>query len=127
MSAKIALQCQSRLLQQSLEKFLKGQIVPIDSAQLVITDHPLKIDKPTLLIGIDENSDLKKPFSRSQLLLKLEEKLAQTSTFTAMQALKEDENPPSLEEKIADIMKRYTKEVIDTVKEHYEDQNQSLY
>ncbi len=119
MPPKVSIYCHSQLLQKSLEKFLEGMLVPIESADIVITDHPVQIDKPLLRIGLDDGADLKKPFSRSQLMIKLEEKAAQSATRRVMHDFAEDEEP-SLEEKIGEILKRYTQEVIATVKEHYE-------
>ena len=119
MPPKVALLCRSQLLEQSLKKFLNGMIAPVESADILVTDHEVDIDKPLLRIGLDDRADLKKPFSRSQLMIKLEEKAAQSTTQSVMHAFTEDEES-SLEEKIGEILKRYTQEVIETVKEHYE-------
>jgi len=120
-SMKVAVHCHSKLLQKSLEKFLSTMIVSIETADIIVSDRPIQSEKPILYIGTNEDADLKKPFSRSQLMIKLEEKLAQNSTQTAMEAMVDEEEPSlGLEEKIAEIMKRYTQEVIETVKEYYE-------
>ena len=118
MPPKVAIVCRSKLLTESLEKFLSGLIVSAEEADVILTDYPLQSHIPTLRIGTDEEADLKKPFSRSQLMIKLEEKAAQSKTQSAMSEIVEEE--ASLEEKIAEVMKRYTRELIETVKEHYE-------
>ncbi len=71
---KIAIQCQSPLLQRSLELFLKDYLSLPRSSDIIIRDRAIIDDeKRTLTIGNFENSDLKKPFSKAQLIYRLEQ------------------------------------------------------
>jgi len=72
---KIALSCRSILLEKSLRRFLGEHLVPESDAELIVTDHPLQSEKPVLRIGTDSGADLGKPFSKSRLMIKIEEKL----------------------------------------------------
>lgn len=69
---KVAIECRSPLLQKSLENFLDGHLSSPHSCDILLSDEPL--DRENLLrIGSDENADILKPFSKSQLFLKLEQ------------------------------------------------------
>jgi hypothetical protein len=71
---KIAVECQSPLLQKSLEIFLKNYISSAKKSDIVIRDTPcMKTEtKPCFYIGNERQADLMKPFSKSQLILALE-------------------------------------------------------
>lgn len=69
---KIALICDSLLLQKSLETYLKGDIVSYEYAELVICDKLRKIDKPTLLVSHTKKADLRVPFTKAELFWVLE-------------------------------------------------------
>jgi len=69
---KVCLMCQSVLLELALKKFLKQRITTFKESDVVITDRPLEINKPFLLIGSDAHADLQKPFTHASLLLQLE-------------------------------------------------------
>lgn len=65
--------CASPLLRQSLEKFLAEHIVSYQECDLVLADRELDIDKPCLMIANSEEADIQKPFTRTQLVLALEQ------------------------------------------------------
>jgi len=69
---KVAVICDSPLLEKSIKNFLKEYITPLGICDFVISDKKRELHKPIFYIGNHENSDLKKPFSKSTLLLKLE-------------------------------------------------------
>ena len=123
---KVALACRSVLLEQSLGKFLKNRLVPLDEAELLITDHPMRSDRPTFRIGTDRDADLQKPFSRSQLMIRLEEKMHRLLQKEKIDSLAEEADPiseksqKSLEEKIEVLTRRFVTELTHTIKEHYE-------
>ena len=72
---KIAIQCDSPLLQRSLELFLEGNLSSLRQCDLLIRDKNIHDDQyPTFIIGSDESSDLIKPFSKAQLLHALNQK-----------------------------------------------------
>ncbi len=115
---KIALSCRSILLEKSLRKFLEAYLVPDHEADLIIADHPMNSEKPMLRIGADHEADLSKPFSRSRLMIKLEEKLRADRTKEAVTRLAIEEE--GLEEKIARAAQRFAEELTEIIKEHYE-------
>lgn len=82
---KLAIQCESPLLQQSLELFLVGHLTSLKQAQLIIRDTKTDDDTNALWISADENADVQKPFSRSQLMLAIEAKLRTNETVSSYQ------------------------------------------
>jgi hypothetical protein len=120
---KVALACRSALLEQSLEKFLKNRLVSPEDADLLITDYPMRSDRPVFRIGMDKDADLQKPFSRSQLMIRLEEKVQRQLQKEKIASLAEETEPASqksLEEKIEALTRRFVTELTHTIKEHYE-------
>lgn len=89
---KIAIQCESPLLQQSLELFLAGHLTSLKQSELVIRDVPVEDDAHALWISTDPNADVKKPFSRSQLMLAIEAKLQNSASVDSFEAMVEEEN-----------------------------------
>ncbi len=118
---KIALSCRSVLLEKSLRKFLKNHIVLDHEADLIITDHNIKSKKTVLRIGIDKEADLNKPFSRSRLMIKIEEKLQANDTKNVLgKELRFIDEEETLEEKIEKITYNFIKELTEIIKKHYE-------
>ena len=69
---KVKIECDSPLLQKSLEYFLKDFI---DQNGVLITDNP---QKDGIIIG----KDIKKPFTKTSLILQLQNKtLPQSNSF----------------------------------------------
>ena len=115
---KIALACQSVLLEKSLRKFLKNRLVGEYEADIVISDHTMECDRPVLRIGTDPQADLKKPFSRSQLMIRLEERYDRFRAKERIEGVCEEE--PNLEERIETLTRRFVNELTHMIKEHYE-------
>lgn len=69
---KIAVLCDSPLLEKTLKNFLGNNVTPLGSCDFVVSDKKRELHKPVFIIGNDEDADLHKPFSRSSLMLKLE-------------------------------------------------------
>jgi hypothetical protein len=115
---KIALACQSVLLEKSLEIFLKSYISPYKQCDFVISDREIEIDKPLFYIAT-ENADLIMPFSKSSLMLKIE-------SFHGLLFEKEVEEKiekvdiDKLEEKIVKLTDSFRDDLIKTIKEHYD-------
>lgn len=66
---KVAIQCDSPLLQRSLELFLEGNLSSLRQCDILIRDKNIRDDQyPTFVVGVEESSDLIKPFSKAQLL-----------------------------------------------------------
>lgn len=65
---KVAIQCDSPLLQRSLELFLEGHLTSYRHCDILIRDKNIRDDEhPTFIIGTQEGSDLIKPFSKAEL------------------------------------------------------------
>lgn len=72
---KVAIQCDSPLLQRSLELFLDGYLSSLRQCDILIRDKNIRDDQyPTFVVGAEESSDLIKPFSKAQLLHALNQK-----------------------------------------------------
>lgn len=71
---KIAVECKSPLLQKSLELFLDYYLCSLKQCDIVIRDVKCLNDDRCFYISSDKNSDLIKPFSKSQLVLALEKR-----------------------------------------------------
>lgn len=72
---KVAIQCDSPLLQRSLELFLDGHLSSLRQCDILIRDKDIRDEQhPTFVIGVSETSDLIKPFSKAQLLHALNQK-----------------------------------------------------
>lgn len=130
---KVAIECRSPLLQKSLENFLDGHLSSPHSCDILLSDESL--DRENLLrIGSDETADILKPFSKSQLFLKLEQfykvKEDASEVMTIAQELDLDENVSevfsesasdlqSLEEKITRLSASYVQGVMSLVREYH--------
>lgn len=65
---KVSVQCDSPLLQRSLELFLEGHLTSYRHSDIVIRDKNIRDDQhPTFVIGAHAGADLVKPFSKAQL------------------------------------------------------------
>jgi hypothetical protein len=87
--------CNSPLLQYTLEYFLKNQL---DEKGEIITDNP-EIDG--ILIG----KDIKKPFTKTSLIMQLEKRIPKTDNET-------------IEEKIDKAIDKFRKELLEILKEY---------
>ena len=73
---KVAIACESPLLQRSLELFLEGRLSSQRHCDIVIRDTLVHSDEHlSLIIGTSEGVDLRKPFSKAQLFHALGQKL----------------------------------------------------
>jgi hypothetical protein len=119
---KIALACQSVLLEKSLEIFLKNDICSYKQCDFVISDRHIEIDKPLFFVSNDD-SDLNIPFSKSALLLSLEK--FYDSIFIDKNekkvAMAKQVNFLELEEKINQLTDDFRNNLVNTIKEYYEE------
>ncbi|MDF1884277.1 hypothetical protein JHD49_10020 [Sulfurimonas sp. SAG-AH-194-C21] len=123
---KIAAQCKSPLLQKSLELFLDKHLCSLSKCDIVVRDEPCLADERCFYIGSDEKADLKKPFSKSQLILALEKRFA---ILNPQDESVETENieiiDPAmdfsiLEKRIEFLTQEYQSNIIRAVKAFYE-------
>ena len=70
---KVALSCESTLLQKSLAIFLKPMLSPEDTCDFIISDKKVKSKKPILYLGKRKDASLDIPFSKAELLSTLEQ------------------------------------------------------
>jgi len=109
---KIALNCKSLLLEKALRKILSQYIVTEEKANLLITDYEVKSRLPIFRIGYsDQTADLQKPFSRSQLMIKLEEKFKTIKQKDELNSIV-DEVESTLEKEIEKLTKQFTNDLL---------------
>ena len=114
---KIALACQSVLLEKSLEIFLKSYITPYKQCDFVISDKEIEIDKPLFQIANDD-SDLVMPFSKSALILKVE-KFYDLLNGSSSKVTKVDIS--ELEQKITKLTDNFRDDLVSVIKEYYDE------
>ncbi|WP_299546034.1 hypothetical protein [uncultured Helicobacter sp.] len=98
---KIALICDSLLLDRSLEMYLKEYLTSYKACDFVVATQPVESQKPVFLIGDMEGAHLKIPFTKELLLQELE------SFFAALKSGVDTETEnrvtPKLEREIEEI------------------------
>lgn len=92
---KVAVECKSPLMQKSLELFLGKHLSSLKQCDIVIRDVKCLNDERCFYISSDKESDLVKPFSKSQLILALEKRYKKMN--------KKDMNSRSLDEEEMDF------------------------
>ncbi len=121
---KISIVCDSLLLSEALERFLKDYLSSYVNSEIVVTDKFLDIDKPTFLIGKSVESNISKPFTKATLLLKLQEfydsiqydKVGE-SDYPKLDMQNIDDE--SLRIKINFVAQKFAKELYEAITEHY--------
>ncbi|HQS67615.1 MAG TPA: hypothetical protein PLM93_10580 [Sulfuricurvum sp.] len=125
---KVAIQCESPLLQRSLELFLEGRLSSQRHCDIVIRDYEVLNDEHlSLVIGTSESSDLIKPFSKAQLFHALGKKLDllkhEISANTTVSIQEEEETTVSfdiLERHIEKLTTEYQSNILKAVRAFYE-------
>lgn len=128
---KVAVTCESPLLQRSLELFLEKDLSPMKSCDIVVSDHKLDTDKKRVYISNESDADLKKPFSKSQLMLALEkvmkEEKESESFLSIMEELEASEGSNMyglefkvLQERIEKLTQEYQANLMKTIRAFYE-------
>ena len=124
---RVAVACQSPLLQKSLELFLAKYLTASKKCDIIIQDEECLGDERCFYIGSDEKADLKKPFSKSQLILALEKKYdelySKVKEDEAIQKeyFEEDSMDFSiLEKRIEFLTQEYQTNILRAVKAFYE-------
>ncbi|MDF1880102.1 hypothetical protein JHD50_02095 [Sulfurimonas sp. MAG313] len=123
---KVAVQCESALLQRSLELFLDTHLSSLKQCDVVIRDKKIMDAHHSLFVSSSMQADIKKPFSRSQLYLTLEKFYNKMVDIESVQAYDEEvlnsvQNPyAALEQQIEIITQEYKNKILKTVKAFYE-------
>ncbi len=69
---KLALRCNSLLIEKTLTSYLKGHIVDYEDAELIISDKLFSSDTPIFLLSNKNKSHLQMPFTKAELFWALE-------------------------------------------------------
>jgi hypothetical protein len=126
---RVAIQCDSPLLQRSLELFLEGHLSSRRQCDIVIRDKHINDDEyPTFIIASDDKTDLIKPFSKAQLMDALHKKLEAVKIPDMLQpslhvsAVVEDNGVgfEILEHHIEKLTREYQANILKAVRAFYE-------
>jgi hypothetical protein len=122
---KIAVECCSPLLQKSLEMFLEKYISTSKKSDIIIRDEVCMDDARCFYISTDEDADLVKPFSKSQLILALEKKY--NELYPKSKKIQDDQEDDEeqidfsiLEKRIEYLTQEYQANILRAVKAFYE-------
>ncbi len=124
---RVAVECQSPLLQKSLELFLAKYLSASKKCDIIIRDEACLGDERCFYVGSEAEADLQKPFSKSQLILALEQKYNELYGKDEQKAApkKEYEEEESmdfsiLEKRIEFLTQEYQANILRAVKAFYE-------
>ena len=130
---RVAVKCESPLLQRSVELFLDKELSPIKNCDIVVSDQKLDIDKKILYISNESDGDLLKQFSKSQLVLALEKVMndeKESKSFLSMiEELEQKESFETtdkgldfkfLQDRIEQLTQEYQENLIKTIRAFYE-------
>jgi len=124
---RVAVECQSPLLQKSLELFLEKYLSSSKKCDIVIRDVECLNDTRCFYIASNEKADLLKPFSKSQLILALEDRYKvlypekkQESKKMNKEFTEEEMDFSILEQRIDFLTQEYKENILRTVKAFYE-------
>ncbi len=124
---RVAVECQSPLLQKSLELFVAKYLSAAKKCDIIIRDEPCLNDKRCFYIASDAKADLQKPFSKSQLILALEERYetlnGSSKRDEAVEREYDDEESMDfsiLEKRIESLTQEYQANILRAVKAFYE-------
>ena len=125
---KVAVACESPLLQRALELFLEGRLSSQRHCDIVVRDHEMHNDEHlSLIIGTTQKVDLQKPFSKAQLFHALGKKLDVTKQAPVLdsftEAQEEEETQVSfdiLERHFEKLTREYQSNILKAVRAFYE-------
>ncbi len=122
---KVAVECQSPLLQKSLELFLANYLSSLKQCDIVVRDMECLNDERCFYISNKPSADLMKPFSKSQLILALEKRYGELKEDEPQEAVEETEDSDPmdfeiLEKRIEFLTKEYQENILRAVKAFYE-------
>ena len=124
---KVAVECQSPLLQKSLELFLANYLSSLKQCDIVVRDIECLNDERCFYISTKANADLIKPFSKSQLIIALEnryEELKKDKSSVDVEIQETENEEPMdfeiLEKRIEFLTQEYQASILRAVKAFYE-------
>jgi len=127
---KIYIECKSLLLQKSLELFLEPYLSSIKKCDILIRDEKCLEDSRCFYISTQKDSNLVKPFSKSQLILALENRYKNREIVKKIDEIEDNsKNETSyetklsfdiLEKRINSLTQEYQENIIKTIRAFYE-------
>ncbi len=122
---KIAVECKSPLMQKSLELFLKKYLSSLKQCNILVRDEVCLNDDRCFYIGNNDKADLIKPFSKSQLILALENRYKNITkdmptNIDVEEELEESLNFEILQKRIEYLTQEYQQNILKSVKAFYE-------
>lgn len=119
---KIAVQCESPLLQRSLEMMLQENLCSVRHCDAVLRDREIDdSEHRSLFVAANENADIVKPFTRSQLMMRLHELLMpETAQLEVDKSVSGSVDFSVLEKRIAQLTQEYQKNILTAVRAFYE-------
>jgi serine/threonine protein kinase HipA of HipAB toxin-antitoxin module len=123
---KVAVACESPLLQRSLELFLDKNLSSLKQCDLVLRDKRVMDSHQSLFISDSAEADIKKPFSKTQLYIALENFYQKMEDIQIIQSevqhIEEESSKDFslLEERIDQLTDEYKKSLLRVVKAFYE-------
>ncbi len=126
---KVAVQCESPLLQRSLELFLAEHLSSRRHCDIIIRDYQSpEEDQLSFVIGSTSQADLIKPFSKAQLFHGVQSKLEASKNSTlatpTVNAMSETEDEPVsfeiLERHIEKLTREYQANILKSIRAFYD-------
>ncbi len=124
---KVAVECRSPLLQKSLEVFLSKYLSSAKQCEILVRDEKCLDDERCFYISSESDADLVKPFSKSQLILALENKYETLYAKKSIEVTKENPEVKAealdfeiLEKRINLLTQEYQKNILNAVRAFYE-------
>lgn len=125
---KVAVECKSPLMQKSLELFLDNHLSSSKHCDIVIRDEKCLNDERCFHVSSNKDSDLIKPFSKSQLILALEKRYRSIKKDIKKVEYAEDETFGEntivdfdiLEKRIESLTAEYQANILNAVRAFYE-------
>jgi hypothetical protein len=121
---RVAVECKSPLLQKSLEMFLAKYISSKKQCDIVVRDVKCLNDVRCFYVSSEKDSDLVKPFSKSQLVHALEQryKSMHNQSVEESKQMQEEEvlDFEILEKRIELLTTEYQQNILKAVKAFYE-------
>lgn len=113
---KIALQCRSLLLQDSLRYYLSSHICDVPDCDFIISDQPIQASKPVYQININTNT---LPFLPEELLDQLQ-KFSDSLTRKTLQEQKpsQDPNDDELKSEIQSLLMEFADRFLQIIKKY---------
>lgn len=123
---RVAVECKSPLMQKSLELFLAKYLSSTKQSDIVVRDEECLNNERCFYISSNKNADLVKPFSKSQLILALENRYKELKVDDIVLDNQEEDdideplNFEILEKRIEFLTKEYQQNILKAVKAFYE-------